>query len=93
MTAFEGIGTRKTSPIVTCYISAFNGLVATWKVSGKKKLRSRNASLGFETMPKRVPRIIWMYWDKPLEQALAIVRYSVKSWIEPVLGRASAQRR
>ncbi|WP_245505515.1 capsular polysaccharide synthesis protein [Rhizobium sp. BK068] len=48
---------------------------------GKKKFHSANARYAFETMPKKLPRIVWMYWDKPLEQAPPIVRYAVDTWI------------
>lgn len=48
---------------------------------GKKKFHSENARYAFETMPKKLPRAVWMYWDKPLEQAPPVVRYAVDSWI------------
>lgn len=48
---------------------------------GKKRFHSENARYAFETMPKKVPRVVWMYWDKPLDQAPPIVRYAVDSWI------------
>jgi len=48
---------------------------------GKKKFHAANARYAFETMPKKLPRVVWMYCDKPLDQAPAIVRHAVDSWI------------
>jgi hypothetical protein len=48
---------------------------------GKKKFKERNEGFGYDTMPKKLPRVIWMYWDRPLEEAPEIVRYAVDSWV------------
>lgn len=47
---------------------------------GKRNLHVQNYGFAFEKAPKRLPRIIWIFWDKPLEEAPEVVRASVDSW-------------
>ncbi|WP_081176207.1 capsular polysaccharide synthesis protein [Rhizobium rhizosphaerae] len=47
---------------------------------GKRRLHVANYSFGVEALPRRLPRIIWIYWDKPLEEAPDVVQAAVSSW-------------
>jgi hypothetical protein len=47
---------------------------------GKRRLHLQNYNWAMDKMPKAVPRIIWIYWDKPLDQAPQIVQAAVASW-------------
>lgn len=47
---------------------------------GKRELHRRNYSWAMEQIPKALPRIIWIYWDKPIEEAPPIVQAAVSSW-------------
>ncbi len=47
---------------------------------GKRRLHVQNYNWAMDEMPKAVPRIIWIYWDKPLDHAPPFVRYAIHSW-------------
>lgn len=47
---------------------------------GKRRLHVRNYSWAMDELPKPAPRIIWMYWDRPVEDAPPFVRYAIESW-------------
>jgi hypothetical protein len=49
-------------------------------IVGKRKLHVRNYHWAVDQLPKRLPRVIWIYWDSPIEQAPAFVRYAIQSW-------------
>lgn len=49
-------------------------------VVGKRKLHVQNYNWAIDALPKAVPPIIWMYWDKPLDQAPPFVTYAIDSW-------------
>lgn len=49
-------------------------------IVGKQKLHERNYRISFDKIPKKIPHIIWIYWDKPVEYAPEIVLYAVSSW-------------
>ncbi|WQO66917.1 capsular polysaccharide synthesis protein [Sinorhizobium medicae] len=49
-------------------------------IVGKHKLHERNYRISFDKIPKKIPRTIWIYWDKPVEYAPEIVLYAVSSW-------------
>jgi hypothetical protein len=48
---------------------------------GKRKLHVQNYNWAIDALPKRLPKTIWLYWDKPLDQAPSVVQASVASWI------------
>ena len=48
--------------------------------TGKRRLHVQNYTWSVDQLPKAVPRIIWMYWDKPLDQAPPFVLYAIESW-------------
>ncbi|WP_268814793.1 capsular polysaccharide synthesis protein [Sinorhizobium medicae] len=49
-------------------------------IVGKQKLHERNYRISFDKIPKKIPHIIWIYWDKPVAYAPEIVLYAVSSW-------------
>lgn len=49
-------------------------------IVGKRKLHVQNYSFDVERLPKSLPRLIWMFWDKPVETAPPFVRYSIETW-------------
>jgi len=49
-------------------------------IVGKRELHVQNYSYTIDALPRRLPRIIWIFWDKPLEEAPPFVRYAVQSW-------------
>ena len=47
---------------------------------GKKKLHLQNYSFDLDKLPKVLPRVIWMFWDGPLETAPTFIKYAIDSW-------------
>lgn len=47
---------------------------------GRKRLGRQHYTVSRDALPKSLPRIIWMYWDQPLEEAPEYVRLSVDTW-------------
>jgi hypothetical protein len=47
---------------------------------GKRELHVRNYGFSFEAMPKKIPRTIWIYWDKPIEYAPPVVGAAIATW-------------
>jgi mannosyltransferase OCH1-like enzyme len=50
-------------------------------IVGKRRFNDRVFSCGFEDLPKKLPKIIWIYWNKPIEDAPSIVHYAVDTWV------------
>ncbi|MBP2237135.1 hypothetical protein J2Z31_003649 [Sinorhizobium kostiense] len=49
-------------------------------VLGKKTLHFQNYSYGVEALPKKLEKVIWIYWDKPIEDAPPFVKFAIASW-------------
>lgn len=50
-------------------------------IVGKRELHVRNYSYAVDALPKKLPKTIWIYWDKPIDEAPLFVQYAIKSWI------------
>lgn len=48
---------------------------------GKRKLHVQNYNWAVDALPKALPKTIWIYWDKPLNQAPPVVQAAVASWV------------
>lgn len=51
-------------------------------IVGKRKLHDQNYNFAVDALPKELPRIVWIFWDKPLISAPAFIKYAVQSWID-----------
>jgi hypothetical protein len=49
-------------------------------IVGKRKLHVQNYNWAVDQLPKLLPRVIWIYWDSPVEQAPPFVQYAIQSW-------------
>lgn len=47
---------------------------------GKEAFARRTYSYRFDNFPRRVPKTVWMYWDKGEAAAPDFVRYCIETW-------------
>jgi hypothetical protein len=47
---------------------------------GKRNLYRQNYNYALEQLPKKIPNIIWIYWNGPIDEAPPFVQYAIKSW-------------
>jgi hypothetical protein len=49
-------------------------------LKGKKALKAENYTPRYDTISKKLPKIIWVYWHAELEEAPEVVKLGMRSW-------------